>query len=294
MLQRNHQGEVAKVPVAIRERARVAMIARYKNMGRPFVRAELIFARHICALGQDRFRRLGRQAEQVLTDVATEIVDSTLEERNAGVNTRSDGTKLLQDALTALFKQSLSPEQWSMYLVELEKRRDSRKPVAIRYLVNVIDRELFLTDSQRAILTESLPSHWDDHWNIYLDYMLEGNSFYPAGLDALVSPVLSSAQRKLWQGSQRVSIAPSFGGPVGRFAQDADALEEERGEVAKVEPATTDIQARLPGAVGIAGLKNRAAAQANARLQNRRADSKPIPAGQAAITKETQESRQRP
>jgi hypothetical protein len=264
----------ARALVLVRQREN--LIVRYQSLGRPFVRAELIFVRHICSIGQDKFRQLSRDADLVLKDVVTKVVDTVLEQRRKAGIPNPDSGKLLQDALTALMKRSLSSEQWATYRAEREKRETSRKPIAIRFLVSAIDRELYLTDRQRALLTESFTAHWDDAWNIYLDYMLQGNSFYPANIDSVVSPILSEMQRKLWQGSQRVNVTPVFGGQLGRFGQDTDALEEERGEVSKIEPGNAEME-RLAIEARVQELELRADAVARrARAQERKAELKRI------------------
>jgi hypothetical protein len=187
-----------------------------------------------------------------------------------------DSGRLLQEGLSALMKRSLSAEQWSRYDAERQKRQASRKPIAIGYLVSAIDRELYLTKQQRAALAESFSAHWDDGWDIYLDYMLQGNSFYPAGIDSLVRPILSDVQQKLWQGSQRVNVAPVFGAHLGRFAQDTDALEEERGEVPKVGPANAEMERRLAIEAQFHALEIQAEDEARERLQQRIAELKRI------------------
>ena len=117
----------------------------------------------------------------------------------------ADGAKLLRDSLASVMKQHLSPEQWSHYQAEVDKRNARRKQVGVRYLVDALDRELYLSDSQQEKLAESLSTHWDDGWCVCLEYLLVGNQFYPSDLDRLVTPLLSDAQKKVWQGSQKVS-----------------------------------------------------------------------------------------
>ena len=107
---------------------------------------------------------------------------------------------------------------------------------AVRYLVDAIDRDLFLSDQQRLQLTESLSSHWDQSWSTTLEYRLYGNQFYPTGFDPYVTPFLDANQKKAWQGHQSMAIGGFFG-MVGGFVNDNDALEVELGEVRKAEPA---------------------------------------------------------
>jgi len=212
------------------------------------VRAELIFVRNICKLDRDQFRRINVDAGKVLADVVTKMVDGQVEPRAAiaagRAATNPDGARALQEALAALMKNDLSPDQWSRYQAEHDKRLASRKPIALLYLMDALDRELFLTDQQRATLTASLSAHWNDGWSMYLEYVLYGNQFYPMDIDPLVAPVLTDTQKKVWQGFQRVRVGWGFGGMFGGFTNDQDALEEELGEVRKAEPANPAIRRR--------------------------------------------------
>jgi len=226
---------------------REPLIQQFTTQGRPMVRAELIFVRYICKLDQEKFRQVNRDAGEVLKDVASKMADGQLQPRVFVVGgqrgtANPDAGKLLLDGLAAVMKKDLAPEQWSRYRAELDKRLASRKQIAIRYLLDALDRDLYLSDQQRAKLTDALSSHWDDGWSIYLEYMLQGNQFYPMGIDPLVAPVLSDTQKKVWQGFQRVGGFWGFGGMSGGFMNDQDALEEELGEARKAEPANRAMQ----------------------------------------------------
>ena len=59
-----------------------------------------------------------------------------------------------------------------------------------------LDRELYLSEQQLEKLTDSLSSRWDNGWYLNLEYVLNGNPFYPVGVDAIVTPLLSDAQKE--------------------------------------------------------------------------------------------------
>ena len=84
------------------------------------------------------------------------------------------------------------------------KRNANRRKAGLHYLVDAIDRDLYLSDQQRVKLTETLVLHWDDSWCTSLEYVLYGNKFYPIGTDAYVAPILNNAQKRIWQGTQKV------------------------------------------------------------------------------------------
>jgi len=279
--------EVEDALAANRQRA----IERYTSMGRPFVRAELIFVQHTCPMSQEKLRRISREADRALWVVVTKIADGRLQGRivnQQGTNEAAanpDSAKLLQDGLRAVMKEHLSPEQWTIYQAELDKRLASRKPIAVRYLVEALDRDLYLSDQQRATLTESLSAHWDDGWDIYLGYMLQGNQFYPMTIDPFVVPVLRETQKKVWQGCQKAHLSGIFGGNFGGFAQDNDALEEELGEARKAEPRNAEVEMRLMMEARMFELEAVQAAQAPRLLEIRKAEIKKIESRKAETKK---------
>jgi len=261
-------------------------------MGSPFVRAELIFVRHVCPMSEEKLRQISREADRVLWDVVTKIVDVRPQGRIVIQNGKeaaanSDGTRLLQDGLRAVMKEHLSPEQWSHYQAELDKRLVSRKPIAVRYLVDALDRDLYLSDQQRARLTESLSAHWDDGWDLYLGNMLQGNQLYPMTMDPFVLPVLSDVQKKVWQGCHRAPVGGLlFGGNLGGFAQDDDALEEELGEARKAKPRTAEMERQLMMDHRIFELNEAVrAAQVQQRLDIRKAEMRKIESKKAETKK---------
>jgi hypothetical protein len=258
----------------ILDRQKENLIARYTSLGRPLLRAELIFVRHVCSLDQEQFRRLSRDAELVLKHVVSGIANDWINQRKIALGSDLDGGKRLQDGLTALMKKTLSEPQWSRYAAELEKRHAGRKPIAIRYLVAAIDRELYLSEDQRATLAELLSAHWNEGWDIYLDYMLQGNALYPADVDSVVRPILNEVQRKLWQGSQRVRIAPVFGVQLGQFAQDPDALLEEGAELNKGEPGQDQMHRQLAAELERRALEIQLQAEMMARIPLQKGEPK--------------------
>jgi hypothetical protein len=223
------------------------MVQQFTIQARPAVRAELIFVRNVCHLNRDELRQISRDADAVLKDVVNKMVDAQLQPRPARnapgrpAQVNSDAGKLLQEGLAAVMKKHLSTDQWALYSTELAQRQASRKQAGLRYLVESLDRDLYLSDPQRRKLAESLSAHWDDGWSIYLEYVLYGNQFYPMGIDPHLTPILTDVQKKVWQGFQRVGGFWGFGGLQGGFMNDHDGLEEELGETRKVDPRNAEV-----------------------------------------------------
>ena len=210
------------------------------RQARPLVRAELIFVRKICSLDMEHFRRINQDVEAEFKEVAKKLVEAQQQGRvrvvgRVQTSQTVDGLSLLHEALASVMKKNLTPEQYARYQAEVEKRDAHRTHSAVRYLVDAIDHDLFLSDQQRLQLTESLSSHWDQSWSTTLEYRLFGNQFYPTGFDPFVTPFLDATQKRIWQGHSKVGGIGGVGGMVGGFVNDNDALEVELGEVRKAE-----------------------------------------------------------
>jgi hypothetical protein len=229
--------------VAVRQFNLDNHIKQYMRQARPIVRAELIFVRKMCDLDVEHFRRINQDAETAFKDAAKTFAEAQQQGRvrvAGGVRTSPgvDALTVLQEGLASVMKKDLTTEQFAHYQAEVEKREVNRKQSAVRFLVDAMDRDLYLSGSQRLKLTESLLSHWDHGWSMSLEYLLYGNQIFPAGIDVHVTPFLDEAQKKIWQGAQKVGGIGGIGGVFGGFVNDNDALEVELGEGKKPEPDT--------------------------------------------------------
>ena len=217
-------------------------VQQYLRQARPIVRAELIFVRKVCELDMELFRRVNRDAEAAFKDVAKSFVEAQQQGRArvpGGVwsSPAVDGLALLHEGLASVMKKHLTPEQFAHYQAEVDKRDANRKQSAVRFLIDAIDRDLYLSGPQRSKLNESLLSHWEESWSMSLEYLLYGNQFYPVGIDPFVTPFLDATQKRIWQGTQKVGGIGGVGGVLGGFNSDTDALEVELGEERKATPA---------------------------------------------------------
>jgi hypothetical protein len=218
---------------AVAQPNRDPLIQQSKNQVRPALRAELILVRRVCQVNTEQFRQINRDSRAAVDAVIEKVVDAQIQPRMVVVNgqpgSRLDAGKLLQDALSGVMKKNLTPEQWSRYEVEREKRDAYRKESTLRFLVDVVDRELYLSPEQRTRLREALWSHYDSGWMLYVDYLLFGNQFYPLSVEPILAPILSEPQRKVWKNVQKVDGFWGFGSVWGNFVNDTDELEEELG-----------------------------------------------------------------
>jgi hypothetical protein len=217
------------------------MIQQFAQQGRPIMRAELLFVRHVCNLTREQLRAISRETDQALNDVAKKMLDIQQQQgirirRPGQTNTSADSVNLLQEELALVIKKHLSPEQYQRYRSEFDKRSANRKQAALAFLVDALDHDLVLSREQREKVAEALAEHWDDGWCIYMEYLLSGNQFYPIDLDRYVIPLLNNNQKKVWQGVQRVQGFWGFGNMLGGMINDGDPLLAELGLEEKAVP----------------------------------------------------------
>jgi hypothetical protein len=241
----------AKKAIAVARAAQLEnMIQQIMRQARPAARAEVIFVRNVCELKVDQLRVVNRDIELALKEVVTKVAEAQQQGRIrvVGKNRTTqtlDGSKLLREHFASVMQKDLTPDQLARYQCEVEKRDTNRRQAGLHYLVNALDRDLYLTQQQRDLLTESLSAHWDDAWCACLEYTLYGNQFYPATIEAYVTPYLDASQKKAWQGTQRGGAVWGFSGVWGGVMNDNDALEVELGDVVRDELRDNAIRAEI-------------------------------------------------
>jgi hypothetical protein len=210
----DEQADVAKIQ-AIRKAKLIAsrdrMIQRFTQQGRPIVRGELLLVGTICELNYEQLRPISRETDQALAAFVLDMSEPRNGVQPQGAKSNYfDAARQLQERVSTVIKKHLKPDQWSLYKSEIDKRDAHRKQAAVSFLLDELNRELFLTSKQHERLRESLSSHWDDRWYLSLEYVLYGNSFYPMDLEQYVVPVLNTNQQKVWAGLQKVESYRGF------------------------------------------------------------------------------------
>jgi hypothetical protein len=147
-----------------------------------------------------------------------------------------DATTQLQERLATVIKKHLSPKETALYEAEIDKRNASRKEAALSFLLDALDRDLVLSSKQREKLRESLCSHWEDSWYLFIEYHLYGKEFYETALESSVVPVLNENQKKIWQGLPKVQGLWGFGVNTTVGAADNDDLFADFGLAEKAQP----------------------------------------------------------
>ena len=91
------------------------------------MRAELLFARNVCHLNRDELRKVNDDAQKMLDEVVTKLVDAQFEPRvrvqMGGQPQRRtvanlDAHQLLEDGVVAVLQQDLSAEHWLIFQAE--------------------------------------------------------------------------------------------------------------------------------------------------------------------------------
>jgi hypothetical protein len=262
---------------------RAPLIQQFTQQARPLLRAEIIFARNVCHLNQDELRKVNAEAQKMLEEVIAKLVEAQAQPRVRVVQGQGrmpnslDAQQLLQDGVVSVMKKTVSPDQWSVYEAEKQKRDETRKRATVRYFVDAIDRELYLAPEQCSQLEVALKEKWDAAWMLYLENHLFGNKYYPMTIDPVVTPILTDAQKRVWAGVQKVGIYWGFGGMLAGFANDGDALEIELGE-----PAKPDVQIPQLRRLAIEAVEGQGHAAAKASVKMKAAVKKVGKAERAA------------
>jgi hypothetical protein len=218
------RAEIAAQAVAVRvANANVmeAQVQQYMQRTRPLLRSEYQFLRTVCEPTVDQRKPIARAGLVALKDVTRKVVEGQFNRRivnGAVVYDAADPRGLIQDALAAAAKESLTPEQFERYRQEVGARTEGLKRASVQNLVARLDRSLVLSAEQREALAEALASQpggavWMGLTTANLDV-----EYVPMMSDDRIVPVLSDAQKKVWSGLQKVNLSPlnliNFGGVV--------------------------------------------------------------------------------
>jgi hypothetical protein len=231
----------ARPPMPVRQPVqpnRAPLIQQFTSQALPLLRAELVFARNVCHLNRDELRKLNREAQKMLDEVVVKLVDAQAQPRvrvqsGGRAPNNLDAHQLLRDGVVAVMKANLNTGQWQAYQAERQKRDENRKRATIRYFVDSLDRELYLSPGQCKELEEAFEYQWDPLWTTYLENHLLGNKYYPMSVDPMVTPLLTEAQKKVWGGLQKVGVYWGFAAMTAGFGSDPDDLAAELGEPAR-------------------------------------------------------------
>ena len=211
----------------------------------PLVRAELIFVGRSASWTWNIFggsirmprrhsrkwpRSLSKRSSKARVDGVTGKVQTS--------QSRLDGLALLHEALDVGDEKRSDSRAICPLSGRSRETRRIQKQSAVRYLVDAIDRDLYLSDEQRLKLTESLSSHWDQSWSTSPGVSPVRQPVLPGGYRSLCDAVPGrDAEEDMARGPESGRIGRIRSVCCGGFMNDNDALEVELGEVRKAEPA---------------------------------------------------------
>ena len=146
---------------------RAPLIQQFTKQARPLLRAELIFARNVCQLNREELRKVNEDAQKMLDEVVDEARRRPVPARvqsAAGQGTRAEQSRC-PAASSGWCRRGHEERPDAGAMVALrsraQKRDENRKRMTIRYFVDAIDRELYLTPEQRERLEDSFKAKWD-------------------------------------------------------------------------------------------------------------------------------------
>ena len=88
---------------------------------------------------------------------------------------------------------------------EVEHRAVARRRAVVANLVALVDGTLVLSADQRKQLAEVFAANWNPDWE-QANYFTLGGRYYPPMPDAKVRPVLTDAQREVWDSLSKGTV----------------------------------------------------------------------------------------
>ena len=183
---------------------------------RPQLNTEILFLASICKPTEAQKKEITKAGEKGLAKAAKQLMKNQQRQNqpiqvNFGRPQVQDKTskeptplQLIQDALTEAAKAELTPAQSARYLRERELRDAEQTVTSILGLITWLDQALLFSPEQRETLEKNLSAHFDSAWLNSSEDMFQGNSYLPSIPDKLVTPLLTKAQKTVWNGTMKI------------------------------------------------------------------------------------------
>jgi hypothetical protein len=215
------EADQVKAKRAEEEAARAELTIARKRLYRSLFLAELRFIRVSAGASEEQARRMARAAQGPLQAAVAEFVKNELKKPQAPGFDSTGACRSVQDAVSAIAKAQLSPEQWGRYRDQVAKRTAHRKQVAIRGLLARLEQKLRLTTEQRDKLGESLSSHWEPSWE-HAVVLIGTNSNFPEIPDPVILPFLTESQKAAWKAIDKGTWNMELAAEVALMATEGD------------------------------------------------------------------------
>jgi hypothetical protein len=165
---------------------------------------ELHFLRVSSQTTRPQYDKIAEECKPAVTAALKQFAKG-LQQQNQGIMMDGpfvDPRRTITDELVKSAKKHLSAAQVDNYKKELDQRLSARKHAMVLNLVLKMDQVLFLTPEQRDQLREVLASNWNNAWN-HLQWLQMDGAYFPPMPDSKITPLLTQAQKKVWNGVQK-------------------------------------------------------------------------------------------
>lgn len=168
----------------------------------PALQAELEIVRKTCgSLPSEARRQIVAAGGEAVKVVAKQFAERQF--RGGGNRQGFDARKSIHDAVAAAVKPHATTEEFAAYERELAARVERRARAARILIVNKLDGELELLQSQREKIAADLEKHWETGWLRELDdnggMMINNHRPAPDFADKCIAPHLDERQRAAWK-----------------------------------------------------------------------------------------------
>jgi hypothetical protein len=191
---------------------------QYAGQFRQMYKSELHFMRVVTEPTRQQFEKIAADAEPGNKAAMRSFAMSM----RGMARDQGDPRSIVAAAIAKAVKETLSPEQAARFQKEIDLRTAAHKRLFVTNLVAMIDQVVILQPEQRDRLAKVLIENWDDSWQMQI--LMYGGQYFPAMPDAKIVPILSDAQRQVWQGVSRNTVR--FGANFFGFAQGAELDDE--------------------------------------------------------------------
>lgn len=165
----------------------------------PVLQVEVAFLQRVCRPSTEQMQQLEQDRTKQLQEIAHALREDQFDFDDPWSDLRPVAREFVQKNVATWAHAHLSPAQADLYETETRKRNAKVREVCARNLVAALDREVFLSEKQRAKLTEKLTRDWDPAWTMLA---VHGQARIPADFPkipaAVIAADLDAAQQARW------------------------------------------------------------------------------------------------
>jgi hypothetical protein len=191
------------VPADVEEAILQQLEQQYGAQFRQIHRTEMHLVRLAAEPTKAQYEKIAADGLVAMKDAAKKFGQAM--NGNGWVQGDLEPRKVIAEGIAKAVRATLSPEQAKRYQAELDLRITARKRMVVVNLVAMIDRILILRPEQREKLAEILANNWNEEWN-QPQLLMYGRQYIPPMPDAKINPILSEAQRAVWQGVYKQNV----------------------------------------------------------------------------------------